>query len=127
MARSLTENATFPEVQVRSAPRSADPAYQAFQTLRIAFVIVPILTGIDKFLNLLTNWDMYLAPAISRLWAVRAYGLTQVAGVLEIIAGLIVLMKPRVGAYLIAIWLFAIIVNLFLMRGFYDIALRDFG
>jgi len=103
------------------------PAYQAYRILYVAFVIAPILAGIDKFLHLLTNWDMYLAPAIARLSPIGGHGLMLAVGVIEIIAGAIVAFRPRIGAYIVMAWLLAIIVNLLLIPGYFDIALRDFG
>ena len=116
----------FPHVPAREESRRA-PAYQAYQILHIAFVAAPVLAGIDKFLHLLTNWDMYLAPPIARLSPIGGHNLMLAVGVIEIIAGLIVLVKPRIGAYIVALWLLGIIVNLLMVPGFYDIALRDFG
>lgn len=103
------------------------PAYQAYQILHAAFVIAPILAGIDKFLHWLTNWDMYLAPAIASLSPIGGHGLMLAVGVIEIIAGVIVAFRPRIGAYIVMAWLLAIIVNLLLIPGYFDIALRDFG
>jgi hypothetical protein len=125
MARTMTENMS--DVVIHAAQPGANAAYQAYQILHVAFVVAPILAGIDKFLHLLTNWDMYLAPSIASLFPIGEHNLMLAAGVLEIIAGLIVLVKPRIGAYIVALWLLAIIVNLLLVPGFYDIALRDFG
>jgi hypothetical protein len=103
------------------------PSYQAFQILRAGFVVAPILAGADKFFHLLTNWDMYLAPAISNLSPVGGHGLMSAIGIVEIAAGLLVALKPRIGAYVVAGWLAGIIVNLLLIPGYFDIALRDFG
>jgi len=103
------------------------PAYQAYQILHAGFVIAPILAGIDKFLHLLTNWDMYLAPAIANLSPIGGHGLMLAVGVIEIIAGGLVAFRPRIGAYIVTGWLLAIIVNLLLIPGYFDIALRDFG
>jgi hypothetical protein len=103
------------------------PAYQAYQILHAAFVIAPILAGIDKFLHLLTNWDVYLAPRIASLSPIGGHGLMLVVGVIEILAGLLVAFRPRLGAYVVMAWLLAIIVNLLLLPGYFDIALRDFG
>jgi len=128
MAQNLAENISgaFPHAHVRDETRRS-PAYQAYQILHVAFVAAPILAGIDKFLHLLTNWDMYLAPAIARLSPIGGHNFMLVVGVIEIIAGLVVLVKPRIGAYIVALWLLGIIVNLLMVPGFYDIALRDFG
>jgi len=103
------------------------PAYQAYQILRAAFVIAPIVAGIDKFLHLLTNWDVYLAPSIAALSPIGGHGLMVAIGPIEIIAGLLVAFRPRVGAYVVMVWLLGIIVNLLLIPGFFDVALRDFG
>jgi hypothetical protein len=103
------------------------PAYQAYQILHVGFVVAPILAGLDKFLHLLTNWDMYLAPAIARLSPIGGHGFMLAVGVIEIIAGLLVAFKPRIGAYVVAAWLVAIIINLLMIPGYFDIALRDLG
>jgi hypothetical protein len=104
-----------------------DPAYQAYLTLRVGFVAAPILFGLDKFTNLLVDWTTYLAPAIDRLVPGSAASAMVAVGVVEIIAGLVVAVRPRVGAYLVAAWLAAIIGNLLLLGDHYDIALRDLG
>jgi hypothetical protein len=104
-----------------------DPAYQAYLTLRVGFVAAPILFGLDKFTNLLADWTTYLAPAIDRLVPGSAASAMVAVGVVEIIAGLVVAVRPRVGAYLVAAWLAAIIGNLLLLGDHYDIALRDLG
>ncbi|MGN6870162.1 MAG: hypothetical protein ACTHMY_17370 [Solirubrobacteraceae bacterium] len=106
---------------------AADPAYQAFWLLRIAFTVAPILFGIDKFANVMVNWEKYLAPWIRDLSPFTASGTMHVVGVIEIIAGLFVAVKPRYGAYVVAAWLAGIVVNLLTYSGYYDVALRDFG
>jgi hypothetical protein len=113
--------------RTHSAIASSTPAYQAYQILHIGFVAAPVIAGIDKFLHLLVNWDMYLAPAIARLSPLGGHGLMLAVGVIEIIAGLLVAYKPRIGAYVVAFWLWGIIINLLLIPSFFDIALRDFG
>jgi hypothetical protein len=105
----------------------ADPAYQAFWLLRIAFTAAPILFGLDKFAGVLTDWDRYLAPAIDRLVPGTAHQGMLAVGVIEIVAGIAVAVLPRFGGYLVAAWLGGIIVNLLLLGDFYDVALRDFG
>lgn len=104
-----------------------DPAYQAFWLLRIGFTVAPIVFGIDKFFHLLVDWDIYLAPRLSDLIPGTTHQAMYLVGVVEIVAGLAVALVPRYGAYLVALWLFGIIVNLLLIPDFYDIALRDFG
>ena len=112
-----------------SAARSrvADPAYQAFLILRSAFTIAPIVFGADKFFGLLVSWDRYLAPSIANLSPLSVHDTMYVVGVVEIVAGLLVAAAPRLGAPVVSLWLLGIIVNLLLVPGYYDIALRDFG
>jgi hypothetical protein len=105
----------------------SDPVYQAFWLLRIGFTVAPILFGLDKFFGILTDWDAYLAPRVDNLVPGTAHQAMLAVGVIEIVAGLVVLFMPRFGGYLVAAWLAAIIVNLLLIPGFYDVALRDFG
>ena len=105
----------------------ADPTVQAYRILHVGFVVAPTLAGLDKFFHVLTNWDQYLAPAIARLSPIGGHGLMLVAGVVEMAAGLLVALRPKLGGYVVAAWLWGIIVNLLLARGFYDVALRDFG
>jgi hypothetical protein len=104
-----------------------DPAYQGYWLLRIGFTVAPILFGLDKFANVLVDWTQYLAPWIDRLVPGDAAAFMQLVGVVEIVAGLVVAFAPRYGAYLVAAWLGGIIVDLLTYRGYYDIALRDFG
>jgi len=106
----------------------ARPAYQAYVVLYAGFVVLPIVAGLDKFFHLLVNWDQYLAPQVTQILPVTAHQFMLAVGVIEIIAGLIVALKPQIGSYIVMLWLWGIIVNLLLTpAGFYDIALRDFG
>ena len=105
----------------------ATPTYQAYQILHVAFVVAPVIAGLDKFSHFLVNWDIYLAPAIARLSPIGGHRLMLAIGVIEIIAGILVAMKPRIGAYVVSAWLLGIVVNLLLIPGYFDIALRDFG
>jgi uncharacterized membrane protein YphA (DoxX/SURF4 family) len=106
---------------------AGNPAYQAFWLLRIGFTVAPILFGLDKFFHLLVNWDRYLAPRVDQLVPGSAHQAMYVVGAIEIAAGLLVALWPRVGGYVVAAWLAGIIVNLLLIPDYYDIALRDFG
>ncbi len=108
-----------------SAP--ADPARQAFWLLRSAFTVAPIVFGLDKFTNLLTDWPQYLASWIDDIVPGTAQQAMYAVGVVEIVAGVVVAVAPRFGGLLVAAWLAGIIVNLLTIPGFYDIALRDFG
>lgn len=101
------------------------PALQAYRLLRVAFVVAPIVMGLDKFFNLLAQWPKFLAPIVAN--AVPPETFMRVVGVIEIAAGILVLLKPRVGAWVVAAWLFAIIVDLLMIPGYYDIVVRDVG
>jgi hypothetical protein len=107
--------------------RLDDPVFQAFTLLRIGFTVAPILFGLDKFLDWLVDWELYLAPEINDLIPGNAHQAMLAIGVVEIVAGLVVAIRPRFGGYLVAAWLGGIIANLLLQGDFYDIALRDFG
>jgi hypothetical protein len=104
-----------------------NPAFQAFAILRIGFTVAPILFGIDKFLDWLVDWRIYLAPELNDLIPGNAHQAMLAVGAIEIVAGLVVAVRPRFGGYLVAAWLAGIITSLLLQADFYDIALRDFG
>jgi uncharacterized membrane protein YphA (DoxX/SURF4 family) len=104
-----------------------DPRYQAFALLRLAFTVAPIAFGLDKFFNVLVDWPQYLASWINDIAPGSGQDFMYFVGATEILAGLIVALKPRYGAYVVAGWLGGIIVNLLTYSGYYDIALRDFG
>ncbi len=109
-----------------TADRS-DPRYQAYVLLRVGFAVAPIAFGLDKFANVLTHWPKYLAPWVNDIVPGTGQQLMYAIGVVEIVAGIAVAVKPRYGAYLVAAWLAGIIINLLTYSGWYDIALRDFG
>jgi uncharacterized membrane protein YphA (DoxX/SURF4 family) len=104
-----------------------DPAYQAFWLMRVGFAALPILFGLDKFFDVLVNWEIYLAPWINDIVPGTAAEAMYAVGVIEIVAGVAVALKPRYAAYVVAAWLGGIIVSLLTVSGYYDIALRDFG
>lgn len=106
---------------------SAPPAEQAFLLLRTAFTVAPILFGLDKFFNLMVDWPIYLAPAIDGIVPGSASTAMVLVGIVEIVAGLVVAVRPRFGGYLVAAWLGGIILNLLLLGDHLDVALRDFG
>src|SRR3954453_22733164 len=106
---------------------SADPAQQAFWLLRTVFTVAPIVFGLDKFANVLTDWPQYLAPWMDRIVPGTAQQAMYAGGVVEVLAGVLVAVAPRIGAWVVAAWLAGIILNLLTIPGFYDIALRDFG
>ncbi len=105
----------------------APPAKQAYHILHIAFVAAPVIAGLDKFFDLLVEWDKYLAPWIAKSSPIPGHSLMLLVGIVEIIAGLIVALKPKIGAWIVFAWLWAIIIDLVTYPGYFDIALRDFG
>jgi hypothetical protein len=118
---------THPDAPAPSAATSSPGARQAFLLLRTVFTVAPILFGLDKFVGLLTDWEQYLAPQIDALIPGTAHQAMLAVGVVEILAGILVAVAPRIGGYVVAAWLAGIIVNLLLIGDFYDVALRDFG
>jgi hypothetical protein len=118
---------THSDAPAPSAATGSSGAHQAFLLLRTVFTVAPILFGLDKFVGLLTDWEQYLAPQIDALIPGTAHQAMLAVGVVEILAGLLVAVAPRVGGYVVAAWLAGIIVNLLLVGDFYDVALRDFG
>lgn len=121
MIRALTR------LSVRSSILAVPPARQAFVLLRTVFTVAPIVVGLDKFTNLLVEWPGYLAPALDDLVPGTAQQAMFAVGVVEILAGMAVALRPRFGGLLVAGWLAGIIVNLLILPGYDDVALRDFG
>ncbi len=113
-----------PAETTSTATPSTAPAYQAYRILQLGFVAAPILAGLDKFTNLLVNWEQYLPLFVGDVIAPSV--LMKIVGVVEIVAGIGVALKPRLFAYVVAVWLAGIIFSL-LLTGYYDVALRDFG
>lgn len=100
---------------------------QAYRILHFGFVAAPVIAGLDKFAELLCDWDKYLAPPIARVLGGASHSFMLVVGVVEILAGLLVALRPRIGAYVVAAWLAGIILNLVIGLHYFDVALRDFG
>jgi len=105
----------------------ANPGFQAYQILRIGFTVAPIIAGVDKFLHLLVNWDQYLASVVNNMIGGRGHQFMLAVGVIEIVAGIGVFIKPKYFAYVVSIWLVLIIANLLMIPGYFDVALRDLG
>jgi hypothetical protein len=130
--RSASTTAT---VAPRARSKAYDPAYQAYFVLRSAFVVAPLLFGLDKFFNWMTYWPKYLWIGIPNVISVSPQHFMNAVGVVEIAAALLVLVWPRVGAYVVALWLAGIVTNLVIqsiaigghINVFWDVALRDFG
>jgi hypothetical protein len=110
-----------------AARDASNPAYQAYQILHLGFTVAPVLAGLDKFLNVLTNWDKYLAPQVNSMLGGYGHQFMLAVGVIEIVAGIGVLLKPRIFGYVVGVWLLGIIINLLLVGGYLDVALRDLG
>ena len=108
-----------------TSAKTGDPAYQAYRILQAGFIAAPILAGLDKFFNILVNWEKYLAPFVGNLIAPGLF--MAVVGLVEIAAGIGVAIKPRIFAYVVAAWLACIILNLLIVPGYFDVALRDLG
>lgn len=109
------------------AQDTSGPSYEAYKILHLGFTVAPILMGLDKFLGLLVNWDQYLPPFASDMLGGYGHEFLYVVGVIEIVAGIGVWLKPKIFAYVVAAWLGLIIVNLLMIPGYFDVALRDFG
>ena len=123
---------TFSETSAGATSRvkendASRPSYQAYQVLRVGFTIAPIVAGLDKFFHILVNWDQYLPAIVNKLTGGHGHELMLVAGVIEIIAGFGVWFMPKIFGYVVSAWLLLIVVNLLLIPGYFDIALRDFG
>jgi hypothetical protein len=125
MEVSMTTDRETPALPAETG--SLPAAHQAFLLLRTVFTAAPVLFGLDKFVGLLTNWDRYLAPQIDGLVPGTTHQAMLAVGVVEVLAGLLVAVAPRLGGYVVAAWLAGIIGNLLLLGGYYDVALRDFG
>ncbi len=107
--------------------RVSSPGYQAYQILRLGFIVAPVVAGLDKFFHLLVDWDKYLLPFVNGLTGGHGHELMLAVGVIEIAAGIGVAFKPKVFAYVVSAWLLLIVVNLLMIPGYFDVALRDFG
>jgi uncharacterized membrane protein YphA (DoxX/SURF4 family) len=109
--------------------RHRNPAYQAYLLLRVGFTVAPILFGLDKFFNWAVDWTNYLAPWVNDIVPGSGQDFMYFVGAVEIAAGILVAVAPRLGAYVVAAWLAGIVVNLLTVDPptYYDIALRDFA
>ena len=116
-----------PDRLERARPSWRDARYQAFVLMRLTFTVAPIAFGLDKFWNQMVYWPKYLAPWINDIAPGSGQDLMYFVGAVEIVAGIVVFLKPRYGAYLVASWLAGIVINLFSYPGWYDVAVRDFG
>ena len=104
-----------------------EPIAQAYEILHWGFTIAPILAGADKFFHLLCDWDKYLAPQVVSMLPFSGHTFMQIVGVIEIVAGIGVMLLPRIFAYVVSAWLVGIILNLLIAGAYFDVALRDLG
>jgi hypothetical protein len=118
---------SHPYVPARDEREASSPTRQAYAILHLAFIVAPIVAGLDKFTNLLTTWEIYLAPVVADMLPFSARTFMMMVGGIEVVAGLLVAVRPRIGAYVVAAWLAGIIVNLLISGMHYDVALRDLG
>ena len=122
-----THTATIAETTNDVTARASSSSYQAYQILHLAFIVAPVVAGLDKFFHLLVNWDEYLPPLVNNLVGGHGHELMLGVGVIEVVAGIGVAFKPKIFSYVVAAWLALIIVNLLMIPGYFDVALRDFG
>ncbi len=108
-------------------PRWRDPRYQAFWTLRLGFTVLPLAMGVDKFFNAMVYWPQYLADWVDNIVPGSAQDFMYFVGAVEILAGCLVLLKPRYAAYVVAAWLLGVVVNLWSSGEWWDVSVRDFG
>jgi hypothetical protein len=99
----------------------------AYQALKLGFVVAPLVAGLDKFFNYLTNWPKYLAPIFPDMLNISPETFMQGVGVVEIVAAIGVILKPRIFAYVVSAWLVGIVINLLIQGQYLDVALRDVG
>jgi hypothetical protein len=126
MAQAISRSAEVTSFNTESISASK-PSYQAYQILHLGFTVAPIVAGLDKFFNLLVNWEQYLPAFVKNMTGGHGHELMLAVGVIEIVAGLGVAFKPRLFAYVVAAWLLLIVANLLMIPGYFDVALRDFG
>ena len=128
MAHSLSSSLTADDLPYAGTARQASQgSRQAYQILHLGFTVAPILAGLDKFFNILVDWHQYLPSTLTSMLGDSAGTALMVIGIIEIVAGIGVALKPRIFAWVVAAWLLLIIVDLLLIPGYYDVALRDFG
>lgn len=101
-------------------------AYHGYRVLKFAFVLTPVVVGLDKFFNVITNWEQYLSPAARYVLGSHVHLFMHCAGAFEILAGIGMLFRPQIFSYVISAWLLSIVINLLLTGTYFDIALRDF-
>lgn len=117
----ITTSAT----RAHALPASMSQTEKVISILRWTYGLVPIVAGADKFMHLLTDWDKYLAPQIADILPMSANSFMNIVGIIEIVAGVLVLIKPKIGSLVVGLWLIGIAINLLLTAQYYDVAVRD--
>jgi uncharacterized membrane protein YphA (DoxX/SURF4 family) len=110
---------------IHHAPATTTQVDRVAAILRWTYGLVPIVAGADKFMHLLTDWDKYLAPVVTDIIPISPNTFMSIVGVIEIVAGIIVLARPKIGSLIVGLWLLAIAINLLMTGQYYDIAVRD--
>lgn len=108
-----------------NAPATVNQVDRVVSVLRWTYGLVPIVAGADKFMHLLTDWDKYLAPVVTDIIPLTPNTFMSIVGVIEIVAGIIVLARPKIGSVIVGFWLLGIVINLLLTGQYYDVAVRD--
>ena len=116
---------TASRVRNQTYTTSLSQSEKAISLLRWTYGLVPIAAGADKFMHLLTDWDKYLAPAIANLLPFQPHTFMSMVGIIEIVAGVLVLIRPKIGSLIIGLWLIGIAINLLISGQYYDVAVRD--
>jgi len=109
------------EAAVLTSPR----VERVYKLMKLTYGLVPIVAGLDKFTNLLTDWEKYLNPGIAQMLPFSPHTFMLIVGVIEIVAGILVLIKPKIGSIIVCLWLLGIAINLLMTGQFFDIAVRD--
>ena len=125
MAQAIGNPASIPASAARVD--ISNPSYQAYLILRLGFIVAPIVAGLDKFFHVLVNWDQYLPGSVNSMVGGYGHELMLAAGAVEVVAGIGVAIKPKIFAYVVSAWLLMIVINLLMIPGYFDVALRDFG
>jgi uncharacterized membrane protein YphA (DoxX/SURF4 family) len=117
--------ANYPATSYEAIPATSTTVDRVVTIMRLTYGLVPIVAGADKFTHYLVDWDKYLAPQIANMLPFPAHTFMTIVGVIEIVAGLLVLIKPRLGSIIVCLWLLGIAINLVMTGQYYDVAVRD--
>jgi uncharacterized membrane protein YphA (DoxX/SURF4 family) len=120
-----TTTADYAATSYAATPARSTTIERVVTIMRLTYGLVPIVAGADKFTHYLVDWDQYLAPQIANMLPFPAHTFMMIVGIIEIVAGLLVLIKPRLGSIIVCLWLLGIAVNLVMTGQYYDVAVRD--